>query len=240
MWLFPLQLSQPARMQGRVVTCHCGHPGCIIAAWTLCPVPGSMSLRQLMVQIHPGISYLHLVMEIAPSVEPSNPLVPGGGEEKGRPDIPIQVFQVPIRSKWLQWPQRTRTQPFSLGSHFYFGTSQLYHCSLCIFLLYITALVGRHQFLFNRLLPFFNAPVFFLDHSFILPGFVFFPIKSCMQKHKPTIAFKIFLYFPYKVWNFPELGFLNNPEFSTFPFQQGHVFGSNTMLRVFFILLWRD
>lgn len=36
---FSLQLSQPARMQGWMVTCFCGHSGCIVAAWTPCPVP---------------------------------------------------------------------------------------------------------------------------------------------------------------------------------------------------------
>lgn len=182
--IIPLQFSQPARMQDGMLMCHCGCPGCIVAAWTPYPVPRVMCLSQLMVQIHLGHSYLCLrsVMGTAPSVGPANPLVlGGGGKEKAGPDIPIQMFHIPVRSKWLQQPQRTKAQPFPLSNHFYFGASQLHHCFLCILLLYITALLHRHQFVFSRLLPSYNALSFF-------PGPFFCSFRICIFSTKTLYA----------------------------------------------------
>lgn len=123
MWSFPLWLSQPARMQGQMVTCHCGHPGCIVAAWTPCPDPRVMCLSQLMVQIHLGHSYLCLMGTVPHKVPfvtvtslsagPANPLVlGGGGEEKARSDISIKMFQASIRSKCLWQHQENKNKAF--------------------------------------------------------------------------------------------------------------------------------
>lgn len=155
---FPLWLSQPARMQGQLVTCHCSHPGCIVAAWTPCSVPIAMCLSQLMVQIHLGHSYLCLMGTVPHKVPfmmgtslsrgPANPLTLE--EEEKKKQDQISPFKC-SRSQSGGNIRKTRTQPFSLGSLSYFGASQFHHCSLCIFLLYITSLMHRHQFRFSRL-----------------------------------------------------------------------------------------
>lgn len=174
----------------------------------------------------------------APSVGPENPLVlGGGGEEKARPDIPIQI---PNQEQMAAATSERKNTTFITGQPLILWGEPTPPLLSSILLLYITALVHRQQFLFRRLLPFFNALPFFLDHSSIISEFAFFPLKSCMQKYNLMAMFQSLLRFPYKGWNFPNLSYLNNLEFSTFSFQQEHVFGSNAVLRVFFILLWRD
>ena len=235
-WSLPLPSSHnPARVQRWMVACHCGHSGCIGAAWAPCPVPLVMCLSWPLVQTHLTHSYLCcliIVMGTASFCKTNKPPCPWRRSRKRksrcpRPNVPgpsqehMAAMTLEIENAalftWQPLLLWDKSAPPLLSVHF----SALYY-----------SLDGQFsEFLFNKSLLFSNALALFSGWSYCSSSFSTFSTKMLYVKVQPHTKVAHFSLFPLYRLNPSWSWFPNNPGFSTLPFQQGHAFVSNVMLR---------
>lgn len=137
----PPSCHNPARVQGWVVTCHCGPSGCIAAARVPCLVSLVMGLSHLLVQTHLTHSYLcrlMIVMGTSPLCKANKPSCPWRRRRKSKtrcpcPNVPgpsqEHVTAMTLESEnvalftWQSLPLWSKPSPSLLSLHF----STLYH-----------------------------------------------------------------------------------------------------------------